>query len=395
MTRSRVRRVTPTEESAELLRLTEEIAVRELEPRAAAGEREGRFPRELVSMLAEAGLLGLPYPQRFGGGDQPFVVYLQVLEELARSWAAVALTVSVHSLATFPVARFGSNEQQERWLPALCEGTLLGAYSLSEASAGSDAAALRTRAVASRAPGESASAGHGTYQLDGTKAWVTHGGVADVYSLMARTGGAGPSGISCFLVPADTAGLQVGPTEAKMGMAASPTAGLVLDGVEIPAGHLVGAEGQGFEIAMSALDAGRLGIAAVAVGVAQAALDEAAGYARERTAFGGPIIAQQGVSFLLADMATQVAAARSLYLTTAQDRDAGRASSTAAAMAKLFGTDAAMRVTTDAVQVLGGNGYTQDYPVERYMREAKLLQIVEGTNQIQRLVIGRSLAGGA
>jgi alkylation response protein AidB-like acyl-CoA dehydrogenase len=263
-------------------------------------------------------------------------------------------------------------------------GDLLGAYCLSEPASGSDAAALSTRAVRD---GDD-------YVLDGVKAWVTHGGHADFYNLMVRTGGPGSAGISCLLADADTAGLLPQPPERKMGMAASPTAQVVLDGARVPADRLVGAEGQGFRIALSALDGGRLGIAACAVGVAQAALDHAVAYAGERRQFGHPIADFQGVSFLLADMATQVEAARSLYLAAARLRDAGKPFGARAAMAKLLATDAAMRVTTDAVQVLGGAGYVTDHPVERWFREAKVLEIVEGTNQVQRLVIARSLTRG-
>lgn len=362
-----------------------EIARREVAAAAAAGEASGRFPSDVVSLLAETGLMGLPYSPEHGGGGQPYEVYLQVLEELARAWSAVALTVSVHTLACFPLASYGSASQKDRWLPSLLSGDLLGAYSLSEPTSGSDAAGLTTTARATA---------DGGLRLDGTKAWVTHGGVADLYSIMVRTGGPGPGGISCVLVPATAQGLTVASQESKMGMRSSPTAGLVLVDVHADPEQVIGREGQGFEIAMAALDSGRLGIAAVAVGLAQAALDEATTYAREREQFGRPIIDFQGVSFMLADMATAVAAARSLYLTGARLKDQGHPYGTEAAMAKLFATDAAMRVTTDAVQVLGGNGYTTDFPLERYMREAKLLQIVEGTNQVQRLVIGRSVAAG-
>jgi alkylation response protein AidB-like acyl-CoA dehydrogenase len=296
----------------------------------------------------------------------------------------VALGVSVHTLSCHPVATFGSAEQQARFLPDMLGGRLLGAYALSEPESGSDAAALTTRA-------EQVAGG---YRLTGTKAWTTHGGVADYVNVMARTGGAGPRGVSCFLVPADAPGLSWAAPERKMGMRSSPTAALHLDGVDVPADRRIGEPGQGFAIAMAALDAGRLGIAACAVGLAQSALDLAAQYAQDRVAFGRPIGSFQGVSFLLADMATAVAAARALTLDAARRKDAGLPFSTQAAMAKLFATDAAMQVATDAVQVLGGAGYTQDFPAERYFREAKVLQIVEGTNQVQRLVIGRSLTGG-
>jgi alkylation response protein AidB-like acyl-CoA dehydrogenase len=334
--------------------------------------------------LGRSGLLGLPYPESCGGGDQPYTVYLQVLEELAGAWGTVALGVSVHTLACYPLATYGSAEQRARWLPDLIGGDLLGAYCLSEPESGSDAAALATRAVRD---GDE-------YVVSGTKAWITHGGEADFYSVMVRTSDDGPRGISTLLVPADTPGVSAAAPEHKMGFTGSTTAQVILDRARVPAGRRIGEEGQGFTIALSALDSGRLGIAACAVGIAQAAFAAALGYARDRRQFGKPIIDFQGLAFMLADMATLIEAARSTYLAAARRRDSGRPYSSQAAMAKLFCTDAAMRVTTDAVQVLGGYGYVADYPVERYMREAKALQIVEGTNQIQRLVISRHLAKG-
>jgi alkylation response protein AidB-like acyl-CoA dehydrogenase len=373
----------------ELLDLTRELADKELRPAVDAAERTGTFPREVFRLLGRSGLLGLPYPERWGGGDQPYEVYLQVLEELARAWLAVGLGVSVHTLTCFPLASAGAPEQQERWLPVLLGGELLGAYCLSEPQSGSDAAALATRAVAD---------GDG-YRVDGVKAWISHAGQADFYTLFARTSGepAGPErarGISCLHVPASTGGVSAGPAEHKMGMRASVTAQMIFDGARVPADHLVGEEGDGFAIALAALDAGRLGIAACATGLAQAALDTAVGYAGERSQFGQPIIGFEGLSFLLADMATGVEAARALYRAAARRKDAGQPFTAQAAMAKLFATDTAMRVATDAVQVLGGYGYVEDFPAERYLREAKVLQIVEGTNQIQRLVIARALGRG-
>jgi alkylation response protein AidB-like acyl-CoA dehydrogenase len=370
----------------ELLDLTRELADKELSPAVDAAERTGTFPREVFRLLGRSGLLGLPYPERWGGGAQPYEVYLQVVEELARAWLAVGLGVSVHTLTCFPLATAGTPEQQERWLPGMLGGELLGAYCLSEPQSGSDAAALATRAVAD---------GDG-YRVDGVKAWISHAGQADFYTLFARTSGepAGPErarGISCLHVPASTGGVSAGPAEHKMGMRASVTAQMIFDGARVPADHLIGEEGTGFAIALAALDAGRLGIAACATGLAQAALDTAVGYAGERRQFGQPIIGFEGLSFLLADMATGVEAARALYLAAARRKDAGQPFSMQAAMAKLFATDTAMRVTTDAVQVLGGYGYVEDFPAERYLREAKVLQIVEGTNQIQRLVIARAL----
>jgi hypothetical protein len=381
-----IERDLPTPEARELLALTREIAGSELAPHAAVAEEKAEFPRAAFATLGRAGLLGLPYPSAYGGGDQPYEVYLQVVEELARAWLTVGLGLSVHTLACYPVATRGTEEQRERLLPDLLGGEVLGAYCLSEPGSGSDAAALRTSA---RTDGDS-------YVVNGTKAWITHAGAADFYTLMARTSGDpdGPgraSGITCLHVPAATPGVAAAEPEHKMGMTASPTAQMVFTDARVPAGDRIGAEGDGFGIAMSALDSGRLGIAACAVGVAQAALDAAVAHAVHRQQFGRAIADFQGIQFLLADMATAVEAARALYLAAARRRDAGRPFGTQAAMAKLTASDAAMRVTTDAVQVLGGYGYVRDYPVERLMREAKVLQIVEGTNQIQRLVIGRKV----
>jgi alkylation response protein AidB-like acyl-CoA dehydrogenase len=380
---SRIERYCP--ETRALFDLTAELADEVLRPRVEAAERDGSFPREEFRVLGRAGLLALPYPERFGGGGQPYQTYLQVVEELSRAWLAVGLGLSVHTLACFPLVTAGTAEQQD-WLPDMLGGEQLGAYCLSEPASGSDAAAMRTTATAT-----------GTdYLLDGVKAWISHAGLADFYTVFARTSGEyeGPDrakGISCLHVPAETPGVSAAPAEHKMGMRASVTAQMIFDGARVPAGHLVGGEGNGFSLALTALDAGRLGIAACATGVAQAALDAAVGWARQRRQFGRPIADFEGVSFLLADMATAVEAARALYLSAARRKDAGLPYGPQAAMAKLFASDAAMRVTTDAVQVLGGYGYVEDFPAARLMREAKVLQIVEGTNQIQRMVIGRSL----
>lgn len=371
----------PTDEATELIGLTREIAEAELSPRVAPAEAEGRFPREELRTLGRAGLLSLPFDESMGGGGQPYEVYLQVLEELSRAWLAVGISVSVHALACFPMATAGDDAQRREWLPWMLSGDTLGAYCLSESHSGSDAAALSTRAVAD---GDA-------YRVDGSKAWITHGGVADFYSVMARTSDDGARGISCLLVKSDAPGLSSAPPERKMGANSSRTAGVILEGVLIPQQHRIGTEGGGFPIALAALDAGRLGIAACAVGLAQAALDAAVAYAGARQQFGRPIGEFQGVAFSLADMASAVAAARALYLEAARMRDAGLPFGSHAAMAKLIATDTAMKVTTQAIQVHGGYGYTQDFPVERYFREAKVLQIVEGTNQIQRMVIGRSL----
>ena len=378
-----VERQLPTDEARDLLTLVREIARREIAPRAAEEEDAGRFPREVFTLLSESGLLGLPYDAEHGGGDQPYEVYLQVLEELAAARLTVGLGLSVHTLATYALATHGTKQQQVEHLPAMLGGGLLGAYCLSEPASGSDAASLRTRAVRD---GDD-------WVITGTKAWITHGGIADFYTVMARTGEDGPRGITAFLVPGDAPGLSAAAPEKKMGMKGSPTAQVHFAGVRVGDDRRIGEEGQGFGIALSALDSGRLGIAACAIGVAQAALDEAVGYATGRRQFGHPIADFQGLRFMIADMATQIEAGRALYLAAARLRDAGKPFAKQAAMAKLHCTDTAMKVTTDAVQILGGYGYTADFPAERYMREAKVLQIVEGTNQIQRMVIARHVAG--
>ncbi|MFI8828641.1 acyl-CoA dehydrogenase family protein [Streptomyces sp. NPDC053431] len=376
-----VDRLLPTPEAADLIALTREIADKELASRADEHEAAETYPEGLFATLGGTGLLGLPYPEEFGGGGQPYEVYLQVLEELAARWAAVAVATSVHTLACHPLHSFGTAEQKERWLPEMLAGKLIGGYSLSEPQAGSDAAALACKAERTE---------DGAYRVTGNKAWITHGGKAGFYALFARTA-PGSHGISCFLAPGATEGLSFGKPERKMGLQAVPTTSAHWDGALIEADRRIGDEGQGLQIAFSALDSGRLGIAACATGLAQAALSAAVAYANERTTFGRKIIDHQGLGFLLADMAAAVDAARATYLDAARRRDLGRPFSRQASAAKLIATDTAMKVTTDAVQVLGGYGYTRDFPVERYMREAKIMQIFEGTNQIQRLVISRQL----
>ena len=373
-------RVLPTDEARDLIALTRELATQELLPLAAEAEASETFPREVFRTLGRAGLLGLPYGEEYGGGGQPYEVYLQVVEEIASVWASVGVGVSVHALSCFGLATAGTEEQRQKWLPEMLEGELLGAYCLSEAHAGSDPSAMTTKAVRD---GED-------YVVTGAKAWTTHGGQADFYKLMARTSD-DKNGISCFLVPADTDGLSADPPERKMGLTGSATATMRFERARVPAERLLGAEGDGLKIALAGLDSGRLGIAAVAVGLAQGALDHAVAGAKEREQFGKPIIEFQGLGFLLADMEAAVQSSRATYLHAARLKDRGLPFSREASVAKLVATDAAMKVTTDAVQVLGGYGYTRDFPVERFMREAKVTQIFEGTNQIQRLVIARSL----
>ena len=371
----------PDDEAEALVALAHEIAQEELKPIASEYEAEGRFPREKFKLLGQSGLLGLPYPERWDGGDVAYEVYLQALEEIAAAWMTVGVGLSVHTMSCFALARFGTDEQRDQWLPGQLGGDLLGAYALSEPQAGSDAAALSTRAVRD---GDD-------YVVSGTKAWITHAGQADFYTVMVRTSDDGGRGVSCLLLDAGTPGLGFGALEHKMGLTGSPTAQLLLDGARVPVARRLGAEGQGLKIALEALDSGRLGIAACAVGLAQAALDEAVEYAKGRSQFGQPIIDFQGLQFMLADMAAGVESARATYVDAARRRDRGLPFHRQASIAKLVATDMAMRVTTDAVQVLGGAGYTRDFPVERYLREAKVPQIFEGTNQVQRMVIAREL----
>jgi hypothetical protein len=364
-----------------LLELTREIATKELAPQVHEAEERGEFPEAAYRLLGKSGLLSLPFPEEHGGGAQPYEVYLQVVEEVATAWPSVGVGISVHGLTANVVATNGSDELKAEWLPRMLSGDWLGAYCLSEPQAGSDVSGIRTRAV------KDADA----YVVNGTKQWISNGSCADYYILFARTSDDPKRGLSAFVVPADTEGMTFGAPEKKMGLACDVTTQVIFDGARIPAAQLVGDEGAGMRVALSALDAGRLGIAAVATGIAQAALAHAVAYAGERKQFGRPIGELQGLQFLLADMAADVERARATYLHAARLKDAGRPFSRQASIAKLTASDAAMRVTTDAIQVLGGNGYTREYPVERLFRDAKVTQIFEGTNQIQRMVIGRDL----
>ena len=378
-----VNRILHDPEEAPLFDLVSTFARNELRSRAPIDEALGVFPRDLITQAGSLGLLNLPYAHLVGSvADKTSLrVCLQVLEIMSRSWLSFAVSMSVHQLACAPLVKFGSEQQKELWLQWILSGSALGAYCLSEPQSGSDAAALETSAIRD--------GDH--YLINGSKAWITHGGVADFYILFARTGSDKTGDISCFFIPADTDGLQFGLPESKMALNASPTAQIHFHNVAVPVQNRIGDEGDGFPIALSSLDTGRLGIAACAVGVAQSALDIASDYASTRSAFGQTIDNFQGISFMLADMATGIEASRNLYLAAATQFEISASVAKIAAMSKLLATDTAMRVTTDAVQVLGGNGYTSDYSVERLMREAKVLQIVEGTNQIQRMVIAREL----
>jgi alkylation response protein AidB-like acyl-CoA dehydrogenase len=364
-----------------LLELTREIATKELAPQVHDAEERAEFPEAAYRLLGKSGLLSLPFPEEYGGGAQPYEVYLQVVEEIASAWPSVGVGVSVHALTANVVATNGSDELKHEWLPRMLSGDWLGAYCLSEPQAGSDVSGIAAKAV----PDGDA------YVVTGTKQWTSNGSCADYYILFARTSDDPKRGLSAFMVPADTEGMTFGAPEKKMGLACDVTTQVVFDGARIPATQLVGEEGAGMRVALSALDAGRLGIAAVATGIGQAALAHAVAYAGEREQFGKKIGEQQGLQFLLADMAADVERGRATYLHAARLKDAGRPYSRQASVAKLTATDAAMRVTTDAIQVLGGNGYTREYPVERLFRDAKVTQIFEGTNQVQRMVIGRDL----
>jgi alkylation response protein AidB-like acyl-CoA dehydrogenase len=353
-------------------------------PRAAAIDADSAFPQDIRRLFADHDLFGLPFAEAHGGTGTGELMLCVVIEEIAKACASSALMLAVQDLGSLPIRLAGSAELQARVLPPLAAGERLAAFALSEPDAGSDPRAMRTRA---RRDGD-------TWVLDGAKNWITNAGVADDYVVFAVTDPDAPGSraISAFLVEADRPGFFISRLEHKLGMRGSPTGQPVLDGVRIPAANLIGEEGAGFRIAMQTLDRSRLGIAAQALGIAQGATDYAAGYARERIAFGRPINELQGIQFKLADMETRCAAARELLYRAAakaerHEHDLGKYS----AMAKLFCSDVAMEVTVEAVQVLGGYGYVSDYPVERMMRDAKLTQIYEGTNEIQRVVIARTL----
>jgi alkylation response protein AidB-like acyl-CoA dehydrogenase len=363
--------------------LAREFAAKEARQAAESYEARSEDPLPLYKQLAELGLCGLPFPEEHGGSGQSYVTYLLLIEELAHAFLGLAVGLSVHTLCAFAIDVFGSAEQKKEVLSRLTSGKWYGAYSLSEPASGSDAAALTTKSERR----------DGGYELSGSKVFCTRGAEADVVLVMARTGGSGPKGVSAFLIEQETAGFFGSKKEDKMGWRSSPTWQLVLDKAVVPEARRLGEEGDGFRIALAALDSGRLGMAACAVGLAQSAFDSALEFTKEREQFGRPVADNQGIRFMLADMATGIEAGRTLYRHAARLRDAGLDYSLQAAEAKLFCTDMAMRVTTDAVQLHGGYGYVTEYPVERFMREAKGLQIVEGTNQIQRHIIGRKLVG--
>ncbi len=393
------------EEQAEMRDTVRRFTEQEIIPHAEAWDENNHFPREIYHQMAQLGLMGMTTPEEYGGSQLSRLTAAMIYEEIAKGEMATAVGLSVHNMITGSIARFGKQEQQRRWVRALASGELLGAFSLSEAASGSDAASLQCRAermagaspattIHERAERRDSHDKSGSYLLNGTKMWVTNGGEADIYLIMTRTGsGKGSVGITCFVVEKDTPGFSFGKTERKMGLHSSPTRELIFSDCKVPVANRLGEEGQGFKIALSSLDGGRINIGAIAVGVAQAAFEIARNYAREREQFGHPIGAFQAIQFMLADMAMKIEAARLLVYEAAYKLDNGQSPGMYAAMAKCFATDMAMEVTTNAVQVLGGAGYVRDYPVERYMRDVKIAQIFEGTNQIQRVVIARALLG--
>ena len=372
------------EEQSEIRDMVRRFTEQEITPQAEAWDEHNHFPREIYSKMAELGLMGMATSEEYGGSGLSRFEGALVYEELAKGDMATSVGLSVHNMVTGSIARFGDAEQRKRWVTPLAAGELLGAFSLSEAGSGSDAASLQCR-VESR---------DDDYVINGSKLWVTNAGEADAYLLMARTSaGKGAAGITCFVVDKGTPGFSFGKTERKMGLHSSPTRELIFEDCVVSSANRLGEEGQGFKIALSSLDGGRINIGAVAVGVAQAAFEVACNHARERQQFGHPIGAFQGIQFMLADMAMKIEASRLLVYEAAYKLDTGQQAGMSAAMAKCFATDTAMEVTTNAVQVLGGAGYVRDYPVERYMRDVKVAQIFEGTNQIQRIVIARALLG--
>ncbi|MBG9657271.1 acyl-CoA dehydrogenase [Bacillus firmus] len=371
-----------TEEQEMMRKMVRDFAHAEIAPFVEKME-QGEFPREILRKMGELGLMGIPIPEKYGGSEMDFTSYIIAIHELSRVSATVGVILSVHtSVGTNPILYFGTEEQKQKYIPKLASGEYLGAFCLTEPSAGSDAGSLKSRAVKD--------GDH--YVINGSKVFITNAGEADVNIVFASTNPElGSKGISAFIVEKDTPGLVFGKDEHKMGLHGSRTLQLTFEEMRIPAENLLGSEGEGFKIAMANLDAGRIGIASQALGIAEAAFEAAAGYAKERVQFGKPIAAQQGVGFKLADMATSVEAAKLLIYRAADMRQRGIKCGLEASMAKLFASKTAVDVTTEAIQVFGGYGYTEDYPVERYFRDAKITEIYEGTSEIQRIVISKQL----
>ena len=374
--------LTLTDEQKMMRDMVRSFAKTEIEPFIPKME-EGEFPREILTKMGALGLMGITVPEQYGGSEMDFVSYILAIEELSKVSAVVGVILSVHtSVGTNPIMYFGNEEQKNRYLPKMASGEYLGAFCLTESSSGSDAGALKTRAVKD--------GDH--YVLNGSKMFITNGGEADVYIVFASTNPAEKTyGITAFIVDKDTPGLIIGKEEKKMGLHGSRTVELVFDNMKVPVENKLGKEGEGFKIAMANLDVGRIGIAAQALGIATASLDAATAYAKERVQFGKPIASQQGIGFKLADMATAVEGARLLVYRAAQLRSEGLPCGKEASMAKLFASKAAVDGSIEAVQVFGGYGYTKDYPVERYFRDAKVTEIYEGTSEIQRIVISKHL----
>ncbi|WP_128895659.1 acyl-CoA dehydrogenase [Longirhabdus pacifica] len=372
-----------SEEHEMIRKMVREFALNEIAPSAGERDEEERFDMSLFKQMAELGLAGIPWPEQYGGIGSDYLAYVIVVEELSRVCGSMGVTISAHtSLAGWPLYKFGTEEQKQQYLKPMAQGTHIGAYGLTEPGSGSDASAMRTTA--------SLDGDH--YVLNGSKIFITNGGIADTYIVFAMTDREkGNRGISAFIVEAGYEGFSVGKKEKKLGIRSSPTTEIIFEDCKVPKENLLGSEGEGFKIAMMTLDGGRNGIAAQAVGIAQGALDAAIDYSKEREQFGKPIVANQGISFKLADMATQIEAARLLTYQAAWLESKGLPYGKESAMSKLYAGDTAMKVTTEAVQVFGGYGYTKDYPVERFMRDAKITQIYEGTQEIQRLVISRML----
>ena len=372
-----------TEEQEMIKDLAAKIAKEKVEPLALEYDEKGIFPHDIVEVLAKADLFRVFIPEEYDGLGGGILEMSIVVEELSKACGGIALAYAASGLGTMPIMLYGSEEQKKKYLPRLAAGEILAAFALTEPDAGSDAAAVKTKAVPD---GDD-------YVINGTKQWITNGGEAFIYTVIALTDPTrGPRGASAVLVEKDTPGFEFGKKEDKMGIRASVTRELIFNDCKVPKTNLLGREGAGFLVAMKTFDRTRPGVAAQALGIAQGALDKAVAYSRERKQFGKPVSAFQGIQFMLADMATQVEAARALTYAAARTIDSGaRNVSKVSAMAKLFASDTAMRVTTDAVQVYGGYGYMKEYPVEKMMRDAKITQIYEGTNQIQREVIGLQL----
>lgn len=370
-------------EQKDMLRLVETFAREVIAPRAAEIDEKDEFPRDIVKKMGELGLMGLPIPEEWGGVGADFISYITAIEEVSYASAAVGVILAVHtSVGSFPILYFGSEAQKQKYLPKLASGEYLGAFALTEANAGSDASSIKTRAKKQ---------GH-YYVLNGSKLFITNGGQADVYCVFAVTNaGKGNRGITAFLVDKDTPGFRIGKKEKKMGLNGSSTCELLFEDAKVPVENRLGNDGEGFSIAMRLLDGGRIGIAAQALGIARAAFDAANEYVRNRKQFGQSLFQFQGLQFMLSEMATKVEAAKWLVYHAAYLKNKNAECSKEASMAKLFASDTAMQVATDAVQLHGGYGYIKEFPVERYMRDAKITQIYEGTNQIQRIVIARNL----